>query len=216
MPHKLIHLYFFLLSLCPAIVKAQKPVVEGYIIYKVSISNATNTVAEGTYTITYKGKQLREELKLDNGYQDVLILDNATQNIYSLKIGGDKKYAIQLSMDELVQKNKSYENFTLTNTDKENKNIAGMTAKNATITYSDGSTCDIWYTSSWQPMDKWMFEHFPGIKYLPLSFVYTQGADMQMRFVAQKIESAPVENAFFKVPADYKMISYAEYLQMGK
>lgn len=210
-------LYFTLLFLFPALSNAQKQLVEGFIVYKVRINDAANnTIAKGTYTLTYKGKLLREELILNNGFHDILLSDYNTQTIYSLKENGGKKYAIQISMEGYVKKNENFENFTLTNTNKENKDIVGMTAMNATITYNSGETCDIYYTAEWQPMDKWMFDHFPGIRYLPLSFAYTQNNNAQIFFEAKQMENSPVENALFKVPTDYKMISYDEYRQMYK
>ena len=38
---------------------------------------------------------------------------------------------------------------------------------------------------------------------------------MTMTFEASKIEAQPVENAVFRIPADYKIISYNEYKEMS-
>ena len=200
-------------------VKGQKQLVEGVIIYNVTIKSsgpAVNTAEyNGTYTITVKGKQMRKEMKMSNGYDDVVVYDNNTNTVFSLKIVSGKKYAIQLDNDDYMNKIKKFEGYTLNEENEETKKIAGFNAHKATVKYSDGTSTDIYYTPEWTPANKWMIEHFPQIKYLPLSFAYNEN-EMVMHFKADKIEIIPVESSLFRIPADYKVISYYEYRQMNK
>ena len=215
MPNKLSALFVFILFTITC--GAQKPFIEGFLVYDISIQSPdNNTTVTGTYTITVKGKKIREELRLNNNYHSILIFDDFKETIYSLKEDGNKKYAIQLSMGDFYKSNKHFEDFTLSDNNKEGKKIAGMPTQCKTVTYTDGNTAEIYYTTQWQPTDKWMFERFPGIRYLPLSFTYKDAANLNMSFKAEKIDLAPVESANFTIPHDYKMISYAEYQQMNK
>ena len=60
------------------------------------------------------------------------------------------------------------------------------------------------------------YERFPNTKFLPLSFSYKDENGMTMLFDAEKVEAAPVENAVFRIPPDYKMISYKEYKELSQ
>lgn len=141
MPNKLFILFAFILFTISC--DAQKPFIEGFLVYQISIKNPNNnTTVNGTYTITVKGKKIREELKLDNSYHSVLIFDDIKHTIYSLKEDGSKKYAIQLSLDDFRNSNKHFEDFILSNTNKENKTIAGMSTLSKIVTYTDGNTAE--------------------------------------------------------------------------
>jgi len=204
-----------LFGLFSVMAKAQKPFTEGIIIYKISIESLGNHTATGTYTCIIKGEQIRKELKMDNGYQDILLFDYSKNTVYSLQIRGDKKYAIQLSLGDFTSKQKKYLNFTLQDKPGNTKQIAGNNAQEAVIRYTDGSQADIYYIKDWYPQEAMTFDRFPGIKVFPLecSYTYNEGT---MHFYAEKMELEPVESAAFHIPADYKMISYAEYKQAIK
>jgi hypothetical protein len=222
MAYKQHHLLVAAITCIPFLSLAQEPIQEGSILYKVSIydasSKTSNTKVSGTYLITFKGAQLKKELKLNNGYSDVLVFSNNMNTFYSLKTQGSKKYAIQLSIDDFINRNKNFEQYTLVNMPGETKTIAGLNAQKATITYNDGMSTNIYYCTDarWHPANKWLLEHFPDIKYLPLSFEYTGDNGMNTLFTAEKIDSEPIEDNAFKIPTDYKIISYAEFKQMSK
>lgn len=198
--------------------KAQKPFVEGNIVYAVTINaadgNGNTKEYKGSYTITIKGKQIRKELKMKNGYDDILIFNFENNTAYSLKTLGDKKYAIQLSMEDFVSKAQKYEGFTLKK-DEQEKKIAGFSARKADVTYRDGNISTIFLTDEWQPDNKLTFERFPGCKFLPLVFDYTNENGSRLHFQAEHVNATPVENADFRIPADFKLINYNEYQQLS-
>src|ERR1700744_2066145 len=99
MPHKLSIL--LLLLFAGFYGRAQKPFTEGTVVYKVTLEAADNKTFSGTYTFFIKGNQIRKEIKLNNGYQDVVLLNCGTNKVYSLQNKNGKKYAIELSMQEL-------------------------------------------------------------------------------------------------------------------
>lgn len=192
---------------------AQKPLTEGFILYKVKLESPDNKIFTGTYTFTFKGGQLRKDLKLTNGYQHVLII-NATANIvYSLQSRNGRKYAVELNLQEIIEKQGKYANFTLAN-EKSIAAVAGCAAFKATIGYKDGSTADICYTKEWQPPIAMAYNRYPGALFMPLVFSYKDDDGIIMHFEAEKVVAEPVENATFRIPPDYMIISNAEYKQM--
>ena len=212
-------LLLFFLSSClaaPLSSMAQKPFVEGMISYKIQIESAEGKVFYGTYTFTFKNGHIRKDLKLNSGYEDVVIINTALGTAYSLQASNGKKYAIQLSMDELSNKQKKYIGFNLKEDKTTGKIIAGYTVFKGQVTYKDGNACEIYYTPEWCPDKTLTFERFPDARFMPLSFTYTDEKGVTMRMEAEKVSAMPVENSVFRLPADCKIISYNEYKQMRK
>jgi hypothetical protein len=193
--------------------------VEGTIVYSVSIGPVAGgggyTEHAGTYTLTVKGASLRKELKMNSGYQNVIIQNNNTNAIYSLQPAAGQNYAIQLRMQDIRERQKPYEGFV----QKEEEGpmtIAGQQSQKAVVTYKDGSTSSLYYTKAWTSPDPSLFDRFPGIKYIPLMFEYRNEEGITMHFAAERIESSPVESGLFRVPPDYKIITNAEYKSLRR
>ena len=195
---------------------AQKPFTEGIIVYKVTMMTADNKEYKGVYTFTFKGTQIKKELKLGNGYQDVVIYNCGASTLYSLQNRGGKKYAIQLSMEHYIQEQEKFAGFHLKTETTDNKKIAGFTANKGAISYNDGTVAEISYTNEWYPSQPIAFERFPDARFFPLYFSYTDEKGMTMQFEATKIEAEPIENSVFRIPPDYKIISYGEYKELSK
>jgi hypothetical protein len=198
---------------------AQQPFVEGTIVYAVSIgpvaSGAGFTEHAGTYTLTIKGASVRKELYMNSGYRNVIIQNTNTGVIYSLQPAAGQNYAIQLRAQDVAEKQKPYEGFV----QKEEEGpmtIAGQQCRKANITYKDGSSSAVYYTTAWTSPDPAIFDRFPGIKYIPLTFEYRNDEGITMHFTAEKLESKPVESSLFRVPPDYKIISNAEYKAISR
>lgn len=205
------------LAITPA--KAQQPFVEGVIVYSVSIGPVIGssgfTEHAGTYTLTIKGASIRKELRMNSGYQNVIIENNNTGSVYSLQLAAGQNYAIQLKAQDVEEKMKPYEGFSQKD-EEGSMTIAGQPCRKATIHYKDGSASSLYYTTAWINPGVSLFERFPGIKYIPLSFEYRNDEGITMHFAAEKLEPKPVESALFRVPPDYKIISNAEYKAMRK
>lgn len=211
MKHSLI--FLLLLSLHAS---AQKPFQEGVIIYSVTLQSADRKEMKGTYTFTIKGNEIKKELKLNNGYNDIILLNCSTGTAYSLQAKNGKKYAIQLNMRDLEKKQAQFAGFIINNEQANSRSIAGMAAYKGSISYKDGVAQDIYYTKEWSPAQGITFERFPNSKFLPLGFSYTDENGITLRCEAIKIEAGPVENAVFRIPPDYKMISYKEYRELSQ
>ncbi|MCW3120578.1 MAG: hypothetical protein JWQ38_70 [Flavipsychrobacter sp.] len=210
--------FAFLLLLIAAGIpsRAQKPFAEGTIVYNVAIRSADHKEVTGVYTFLIKGAEIRKELKLSNGYEDVVILNCLTGKVYSLQARGNKKYAIQLNMDEMQKKQEKFSGYAIKNETMNNRLIAGYASYKGNINYKDGTNEAIVYTKDWSPSQAITFERFPDAKFLPTNFSYKDENNMVMQFDIDKIEQGPIESAMFRIPADYHMISYAEYKQLSR
>lgn len=211
---KLFGVLFFLIA--GIVCQAQKPFTEGTVVYNVTLSSQANQTFSGTYTFFIKGNLIRKEIKLNNGYQDIVLLNCGNNKVYSLQNKNGKKYAIELSMQELQKRQARFDGFKLANETTDAKKIAGYAIYKANVKYADGSSPEVYYTKEWQPTETITFERFPNARFLPVRFSYTDEHGMTMTFEAQKIDLEPVENSRFRIPADYKMISYKEYKELSE
>lgn len=195
---------------------AQKPFTEGVIVYNVTLQSTDNKTYTGIYTFTIKGNEIKKELRLNNGYQDVVLLDCGANTVYSLQSKYGRKYAIQLNMDDIIKEQAQFTGFTLNNEEVNSKNFGNIPACKGTIKYKNGSSAEIYYTREWSPVQGITYDRFPSPKFLPLYFSYKDEHGLVMLFEINTIEATPVENAVFRIPHDYKMISYKEYKELSK
>lgn len=216
MSYRLLAFVFLFIFLLPSAGNAQKPFTEGIIIYKVRLQSPDHQEYHGVYTFTIKGPHIKKELKLDNGFSDVIIMDCGQSTVYSLQNKDGKKYAIQLSMADMLKRQEPYAGFTMHNEENSKKNIAGYAVNKGTLNYKNGSLTDIYYSKDWYPQQPVTYERFPDARFLPMQYAYTDEHKIAMEFEVTKIEVGPVENAVFRIPADYKMISYEEYKQLSR
>jgi hypothetical protein len=195
---------------------AQKPFNEGSLLFKVSLESPDRKPIKGTYTFSFKGGEERKDLRLDNGFQDVILMNTQTGAVYSLQYQNGKKYAIELLMAEMKKRQEKYSGFELVGETELPDKVAGYKAYNAQVKYKDGAVMEVVYTKDWYPEQAIYFERFPGAKFMPLGFSYRDENNIVMRFEAAKLEAGPIDNAIFRIPTDYKMITNAEYKQMSR
>ncbi|MCC6447848.1 MAG: hypothetical protein IT215_04100, partial [Chitinophagaceae bacterium] len=96
-------LIFFSLLFLASNIKAQKIFSEGYIKYDVF----TNEQAKpsGVYIIYVKSGNIKRELSMDNGYNNITIYNAKTEKTFSYNIAEGNKYALELSHFEVEEKN---------------------------------------------------------------------------------------------------------------
>ncbi len=196
--------------------RGQQPFVEGTIAYKVKLTTSDNRFFDGEFTYTIKAGRIKKELKLNNGYQYVLLVNSATKTAYSLQTKNGKNFAIQLTIAEIEENQKRYTGFTLKEDRNNGKVIAGYTVFKGDVAYTDGTHCEIYSTPQWYPDKSITYDRFPGASFLPLSYTYKDESGSSMQFEAKSVSISPVENSIFKLPADYKIISNNEYKQLRK
>lgn len=195
---------------------AQQPFSEGIIEYTVLLTAPDNNKISGTYTMSFKGAEIKKVMRMDNGYEDVTLFDCKNGTIYSLLSRNGSKYAIQLSMEEFLAKQEKYTGYRITNEKKQNKLIDSLVVYQGTVKYKNNAKVTIQYTKDWKPAEPITYTRFPNATFLPLRFQYDEENGMGMMFEATKVSATPLSTSIFKIPADYKMISYEEYKQLSK
>lgn len=213
------YLLLILAFFCAPGLHAQKAFSEGRIVYSVSIGAVAGTSGftehAGTYTLVVKGVQVRKEIRMNNGYLDIQIQNSNTGLLYALHPASGNNYAVQLSIRDIQDRQKPWQNFSMQESEGGMK-IAGMDCRKAKVTYKDGSASSIYYATELSTADATLFDRFPGIKNIPLSFEYRSEEGIVMHFAAEKVELEPVESSLFRVPPDYKIITNAEYKSLRK
>jgi hypothetical protein len=194
---------------------AQKSFTEGVIIYKVKMVPDQAKFKAGTFTLTIKGEQLKKEMKMD-GLDYVMVMDCSSQKGFSLQNRNGKKYAIELTMQDMLKDQEKFQRYSVITERNENKKIAGYMVFSGDLLYKDGTNVTVNYSKEWKPALAIAFERFPDADFLPLDFSYNDLSGIGMRFEAENIIPGPVENAVFRVPAEYKIISYQEYKALSK
>lgn len=206
----------FILSAIALPASAQEVFNEGIIKYNVTISPPANMEGlkeyYGTYTVTIKGNNIRKELKMDNGYEDIVIDESSAEKQYSVKNINGKHYAIEINKRVLAEKRSQWSNYKITEKNSLKK-IAGTEGKLGTITFKNGETIDLYYADKINTHHE-IFEYFHDLKYLPLQFSFSNKDGMRMHFEAKEVVEKPVENIIYRIPANYKIISWEEYKKM--
>lgn len=198
--------------LSPFLSSAQTKLVEGSITYKAVLNNPDGTAKEGVYIVSVKNNQVRKELRIGAEFENVIIFDN-TEKLYTLKSVKEKNFAVEMSTDDYRKRNEKYEGATIKDS-KDTKTIAGINARSATMSYKDGSSVKVFYTTDWVTEAPFVFERFEQLNGLPLAFDYKNDQGVVINFEAVKIDEGVVEDAKFKIPAGYKIISNEEYKSM--
>jgi len=206
--------------MCPVFAGAQQSFVEGCITYTVSMDPEGDpsgmTRHAGRYRIYLKDRMIRKELELDNGFRSVILWNGATRTAYSLQATADQHYAVQLSKEDLEAAQKPYLKFKLNDTEGED-HLAGWPCRRAMVNYGNGRQgTTLCYSPAWKINEPMLFEWFPGITVLPLSFEFRNAAGVLLRFHAETIVAAPMDHALFRLPPDYRIISNQEYKKLSR
>lgn len=208
----LLLLFFTIGYWCPLM--AQHSLTEGSISYNVTIDppaeQAVYGPQKGVYTISVKGKMLRKELTMENGYKTTILYNGNIEVGYSLQTNAGKRYAIQLSRQDLENEQLPFEGFKTEDLGAA-KDILSMASQHARIVYSNKAECDLYYAKSWELGDYPVFDRFPGFKFLPLAFSYKNEQGMSFHFEAVQFSPVPIDNSIFRLPQDYKIITNSEY-----
>lgn len=216
MPYKILF-FSILLLLAGSHVCAQNTFEEGVILYDVTVYDEAHSEVRqsGTYTVSIKGSYIRKDLELFDGYESIILLNSRKHTIYALKNDNQNKFAIQLSYEDYAKEHEQYDAGRVA-VESEQKTISGINAKKAYIQYRNGTSATLYFTGEWRIEQKFAFERFNALGYVPVSFEYKNNEGTVMYFKIKSIEQGPVATSIFHVPADYKIISSAEYKEMNK
>jgi hypothetical protein len=193
--------------------QGQERFLEGTIVYKVSLTTTDNTTYTGQYTLTFKGGNIRKELKLNNGYNIIVLVNTNKNTVISLESAAGKKYAVQTDYSKMLSGQDKFKGFNLKQEGNGGKTVAGLKANRGVVTYKDGSQMDMYYTSAYKPDKGITYDRFPDAEFIPLLYTYTDEKGYKMKFEADAVNLSPVENSLFQIPGDYKLVSRSELKQ---
>lgn len=191
---------------------SQKVFSEGLIKYDVYINDSSEP--SGIYIISVKSGNIKREIAMNSGYNNITLFTQKTGTTLSLNVKGNNKYALELHPEELKEKNKKFENASYTSLNKDKK-IAGYPCLGMQIKYVNNETAEFFYTKDLIPQGDNFNMMFPGLKGIPLEYKVKSSVSLTMKFVATQIEIKAIDSEVFTIPSDYKIISMEE-LQMMK
>jgi hypothetical protein len=195
--------------------QAQTPFVEGSITYHVTLKAPTHSL-QGTYTIYVKGHQLRKEIELNNGFKDIVIYNYTNNTAYSLQQFEGNKYAIQLLLEDVRKRQLKYMDFKVIDGQSLDYSIVSLSALQGEIIYKDGTHYNMTYNKQWYPDLPQMYDRFPKAQFIPLCFANVEENGTIMQMDAIRFSVAPMEDALFKVPKDYGIMTHEEYKKLKK
>ena len=171
--------------------------------YKISGGDAaTNKNLSNATKIFYvKGRLARTDM-IGPNYKQSVIYDNAKGTAVILKEIGAEKYMTTLSADEWEKQNSHFQGQTIT-LDDDSKKILDYDCKKAIAHLKDGSTYNMYYTSSITPSaseNPFQFKDVPGFV-----LEYEVGGtnkSSKITYTATQINFDPVPVSKFKIPTE--------------
>lgn len=173
--------------------------------YDVTVEDAkadpslAKSIAATNKTVYIKGTKSRSDLETPN-FKQVMIYDSKTDSTIILRELGNSKYISYLNAEMKKEKNKKYEGIQFVNTN-EKKTILGYECNKVIAKLADGSSYDVYYTTSIIPSTtgfEYQFRELPGFV-LEYETQLDRGKT-KVRFTASKITLIPVPVAKFDVP----------------
>jgi hypothetical protein len=213
-----------LLSLSHFLTQAQKLVSEGTINYKVTISGKVPTPANepaitesksGTVSIKIKGDNIRQDIQLEDGYKHSQISNFTTGKEIILQSVNGLKYAIEINIKDKEKQNSQYYDAAIA-LNKDIKSFAGYDAKSATATYKNGTTLALFVLQDYYLNYPQIFDRFPDLKGIPASYDLLMGNGFTTHFELTTLNEDPIQNALFRIPEGYRIISQKEYEKLLK
>lgn len=203
---------------------AQEKFVEGIITYTVTITGKVPTPANepsltetksGTMTIYVKEDNVRQDIRLEDGYVHSRISNYTTGKDIILQNINTTRYAIEVNLDDQRKKNAAFYNAVL-QPGNGRKQMGSFEAQEAVLKYRDGSVFNLYYIPAYTLAHPGIFDRSPEIAGIPAQFDIPMSNGFSTHFELNKISLEPVANAFFRIPEGYRIISKKEYDRLLK
>ncbi|MEO6454847.1 MAG: hypothetical protein ABIN97_12275 [Ginsengibacter sp.] len=202
------------ISLQVLIVKAQKIMSEGSLVYNISIQtgskepNMADMLDGATTTIYIKNNQTRSEMLSGLGSEST-IHDSRTGTGVILKDYSGQKLMISLTKEDWEKKNKKYEGITYETTN-ETTTIAGYNCIKVIAKLQDGTSFIVYYSPDLKVTNKeydYPFKTLPG---LAMQYEWQSGK-MKFKYTLSKVNFDPVASSKFDIPkSGYRILSFDE------
>lgn len=209
-------LLFILLALFTTSISwGQQAFIEGEIVYRVSIRKAGETTSKstnnGSLHIYVKGDAVRKELNFDAGFSSTLLFMGNTKPSYTLRQIGNQNLAIQLDDKELKKQALACAQMQMEILKNDRPVIADFKTEKVKLCCNNAAPVSMYFTRAWTINNQRIFDAFPLFGYLPLSYEINEGSTSIIHFELEKIESTPLDNSMFMIPANYRIMSLDEF-----
>lgn len=195
---------------------AQQKLTEGTIEYAISINGPAAEAGEtvtgkaGTLVFSIKEHNVRQDLKLDDGYTYSRIGNFVTEKDIILQTLNTVNYAIETDLNSLKLKTSAYYGARLEE-GKQTKKVNNIEVREAVLRYKDGTVMQFYYTKGHELPHPEIFERMPELKGIPAIFDIPMSNGYVTHFELKRIAPEPVGNAVFRIPEGYRIISKKEY-----
>ena len=202
---------FIMFSALHSIAQNPKIISDFTVVYDVTLDDKADpqivkAMTGATKTLYIKGSKSRSELVSTN-FQQSVIFDAKSDSTVVLREVGSTRYISFLNSHKRNEVNKKYEGISFMNTG-ETKTILGYECKKVLAKLKDGSTFNVYYTSSIIPLNReyeYQFKDLPGFV---LEYeAEAESGKVKVKYSASKITLSPVSSAKFDVPkAGYRVL----------
>ncbi|PSK89355.1 hypothetical protein B0I18_112157 [Taibaiella chishuiensis] len=196
---------------------AQQKFTEGTIEYTISINGPAPTdysnpglSKAGTLLFSIKDNNVRQDLKLEDGYTYSRIGNFTTEKDIILQTLNTINYAIETDLKSLKAKAGAYYGAKLETTGNTRK-VNDLEAQEALLKYKDGTSMRFFYHKDYELPHPEIFERMPELKGIPALFDVPMSNGYVTHFELRRITPGPVGNTIFRVPEGYRIISKKEY-----
>lgn len=190
---------------------AQSHFSEGILRYTLTVlpakSGATPRQA-GTYHVTLKGSQIRRDLLTDSAHQTTVLCNNRTGITTMLQIKAGNRYAITFSPVAWQERTARYQKYQMEPIRQGSKDTPGGPCQPYLVRYADGRQARL-CVSTQLLAEANVFERFPDLKTIPVSFDLFLRSGAQVHFELQEAVVQPVPESAFEVPAGYTRLDPA-------
>jgi GLPGLI family protein len=198
---------FILIIINSFIASAQEPKVisDCTVLFDVSVENdkadaeVVKSMIGSTKVLYIKGSKSRSDL-ITPRFKQITFFDEKSDSTIILRELGNSKYITYLSGAKRQEKNKKYAGVQFTNTG-EKKVILGYECSKVVAKLTDGSTFNVFYTTSIVPANKeyeYQFRDLPGFV---LEYEEEpEGRKAKIKYSATQITLVPVPVAKFDLP----------------
>jgi len=182
-----------------------KKISDCTVVFDVTIQDSSadpqiiKSMSGATKVLYIKGSKSRNDL-ITPGFKQITLIDAKSDTAVILRELGNTKYLSYLYGNKRRDQNKKYAGIQFNDTG-EKKTILGYDCKKVVGKLSDGSTYDIFYTTSITPSNtvyEYQFKDLPG---LVLEYEgETMNGKKKIKYSATKITLLPVPAATFDLP----------------
>jgi len=183
----------------------QRVLAECTITYNITVTDSTNadkdlavSLKSSYKTVFIKGNDSRTDL-ISPAFIQSVIYDKTTGKATILREFGSNKFITKLTNTQWNKENSKYENATLQFLD-ETKTIAGYICKKCILKLTDGSTFNMYYTTTIIPSVREFEYQFKDVPGLVLEYESVETKGIKIKYVANKVNLSPVPIGKFVIP----------------